>query len=153
MFTHGTGNLISIFYCISYLQNCPSTATHLPGPPNLHKLVSGSILSATCLLVWLRGKSAANLAGMSSVILSSVMYVGPLTVLRSAIQKRSARDIPLPFAIMAFINSFAWMAYGIFEINDWMIYTPCIIGFVSSSAQIFLNILYHEKDEEQLKRA
>uniref|UniRef100_A0A7S2WAD4 Sugar transporter SWEET n=1 Tax=Eucampia antarctica TaxID=49252 RepID=A0A7S2WAD4_9STRA len=147
MLTHGTGHIISSFYCFSYLQNCSPTANHLPGSPKLHKLVCGSILSATCLAVWLQGKNAAKFAGMSSVLFSSVMYIGPLTVLRSAIKKRSAKDIPLPFAINSFLNSFAWSIYGFYKMNDWMIYTPCLIGFISSTAQILINILYREEEK------
>lgn len=72
------------------------------------------------------------------------MYIGPLTRLREAISTRSARDIPLPFAIMGFINSLAWTLYGFFELNDIVHYGPCSVGVLSTGAQILVNLLYDD---------
>ena len=142
--THGIGHLISLFYCYQFTRNCPDSMSNLPGKVKHHQLASVSIALVVALSIFLLGNKASVVIGTLSICLSCTMYIGPLTRLREAISTRSARNIPLPFAIMGFINSFAWTIYGFFELNDVVHYGPCSIGAISTGAQILVNLLYND---------
>jgi solute carrier family 50 protein (sugar transporter) len=140
--------LLSLFYCVSYLKHSPKTATNLPGTAEQHKLVSFSIISfVLAAMAFLEPTAASKVVGWTSVVLSMIMYVGPLTRLRSSIAAKSARDIPLPFAIVGLVNAVAWFVYGFIVKNDVVLYAPCLIGLMSTSGQILVNLLYGKKQK------
>lgn len=142
MITHGCGHLISLYYCLMFYRNLEDGASNLPGTVGMHAKTGLGIAGAMMVAILALGKGAAPIAGMTSVILSCIMYSGPLTVLKEAIRSKSARNIPLPYSIASLFNALAWLVYGYFGIHDFMIYAPCLIGFGSASAQILVHALF-----------
>ena len=140
--THGAGHLISLFYCLSFYENVDKEASNLPGTVGMHARTGLGIAAATIATIVMLGQRAAPIVGMTTVLLSCIMYTGPLAALRAAIESKSARNIPLPYAVASTVNALAWFVYGFFRINDFMVWAPCAIGVASATAQIVVNALY-----------
>ena len=140
--THGAGHLISLFYCLSFCENVDKEASNLPGTVGMHARTGLGIAAATIATIVMLGQQAAPIVGMTTVLLSCIMYTGPLAALRAAIESKSARNIPLPYAVASTVNALAWFVYGFFRINDFMVWAPCAIGVASATAQIVVNALY-----------
>jgi len=143
--TYLIGLAMSLYYCAQYLRHCPQNASHLPRTVEFHKRVSlGIITLVLCSITFLGKELASLIVGVTSVILSCSMYISPLSRLFKAISEKSAKDIPLPFAIIGLINTFSWVIHGFFVKKDFVLWLPCAIGVVSTSTQILLNILYRK---------
>ena len=140
--THGAGHLISLFYCLSFYKNVDKEASNLPGTVGMHARTGLGIAAATIATIVVFGQKAAPIVGMTTVLLSCIMYTGPLAALRAAIESKSARNIPLPYAVASTVNALAWFVYGFFRISDFMVWAPCAIGVASATAQIVVNALY-----------
>jgi hypothetical protein len=150
--THSIGHVLSLFYYVTFVKNCPPDVSNLPGTISIHKKVSGGIVGMLLVAVAVWGRGAASLAGWTSLVLSCIMYAGPLTVLKDAIHTKSADNIPLPYAMASFVNAIAWTVYGFFQRdNDILVWFPGLIGIVSSTAQIFLNLLYYRRPKTTTK--
>jgi len=142
LITHGMGHLISLYYCLMFYRNVDKKATNLPGTVDMHAWTGLGIAAAITTAIVAMGRNAAPTVGMTSVLLSCLMYTGPLAALKQAIQSKSAKNIPLPYAVASSVNALAWLVYGYWGIHDFMIWAPCLIGFVSATAQISVNIAY-----------
>ena len=140
--THGMGHLISLYYCLMFYRNVDKKATNLPGTVGMHAWTGLGIAATITTAIVALGRNAAPTVGMTSVILSCLMYTGPLAALKQAIQSKSAKNIPLPYAVASGVNALAWLVYGYWGIHDFMIWAPCLIGFLSATAQIAVNIAY-----------
>lgn len=139
---HGVGHILSVFYCAQYIRYVTPGANDLPGTVNQHKVTSLSIVSLVLAsFALLKREISREIVGWSSVILSCLMYVGPLSRLRKAIKEKSSKEMPLPFALVGYANALAWVVYGIVK-KDPILYLPCILGLASSSTQIIINVLW-----------
>jgi len=147
--TFGIGTVIALYHCVQYLRHCPEDAQHLPGTPKIHKLVSlGIVLFTLSSIIVLENESASLIVGITSVVLTCAMYISPLCLIVKVIKEKSAKDIPLPFAVVGLINTFSWVIYGFFVKDDLVLWLPCAIGVLSTSAQIFLNALWGEGERK-----
>lgn len=159
MLTHGCGHLLSLFYCLNfgriyYLEIMTVAGNHqvkrkpnLPGSIDLHLKTGLSIAVSLLATIAVLGKErAAPIAGMTSVVLSCLMSIGPLAALKHAIQTKTA-CFPVPFAVASSVNAVAWFVYGYFGIHNFMIWAPCAIGFSSATAQLVLNGLYNSNSK------
>lgn len=143
LLTHGVGFILSSFYCFQYLKNCSTDDRHLPGTPRLHKQISLSIVTfLLCSISFFPKDLATRIVGTFGMTLSCLMYAGPLCKLRDAIREKSAKELPLPFAIAGLLNSLSWFVYGYTVKEDIIIWFPCIVGLWSSSITISLNMLW-----------
>jgi len=165
--THGAGHILSLAYCATFGKhydygNAPEKkATAGKSSKILSALSGGSEIAthfrwgtgiATALLVAvavLGREAAAPVAGATSVVLSCLMYTGPLAALKEAIRSRSARNIPLPYAFASIVNAIAWTVYGFFRRHDWMVWAPGLIGIVSAGMQVVVNVCYGSEDESK----
>jgi len=151
--THGAGHLISLFYCLSFYDNVDKEASNLPGTVGMHARTGLGIAVATIATIAMLGHKAAPIVGMTTVLLSCLMYTGPLAALKAAIEAKSSKNIPLPYAVASAVNALAWFVYGFFRINDFMVWAPCSIGVASASAQIVVNVLYGDGPDAVAKKA
>eukprot|EP00542_Grammatophora_oceanica_P000621 CAMPEP_0194065802 /NCGR_PEP_ID=MMETSP0009_2-20130614/85672_1 /TAXON_ID=210454 /ORGANISM="Grammatophora oceanica, Strain CCMP 410" /LENGTH=536 /DNA_ID=CAMNT_0038718689 /DNA_START=46 /DNA_END=1656 /DNA_ORIENTATION=- len=165
--THGAGHILSLAYCATFGKhydygNAPEKkATAGKSSKILSALSGGSEIAthfrwgtgiATALLVAvavLGREAAAPVAGATSVVLSCLMYTGPLAALKEAIRSRSARNIPLPYAFASIVNAIAWTVYGFFRRHDWMVWAPGLIGIVSAGMQVVVNVCYGSEDKSK----
>jgi len=145
MIIYSIGLAMSLYYCAQFLSRCPENASHLPRTAQFHKRVSLGIISfVLCSTIFLGKELASRIVGVTSVILSCSMYISPLTKMFKAISERSAKDIPLPFAVVGLVNTFSWVIHGFFAKKDFVLWLPCAIGVLSTSTQIMLNVLLRE---------
>lgn len=144
MITHGIGHLISLTYLATFYSYCDRDGTSYPGTVGLHLRTGLGVMAfvlGSCLL--LGREAAASVAGLTTVVLSCLMYAGPLSALRGAVRRRSADDVPLPYAVASFVNAIAWTVYGFYGRNgDVMVWAPGCLGVWSALAQIAVNIRY-----------
>jgi Uncharacterized conserved protein len=92
---------------------------------------------------------AAELIGKVAVVLCVVLFASPLSALKSVIQTKCAKSIPLPFTLTCILNCFLWTVYGI-DMGDFNIYFPNLLGLLSSLAQFGLILFYGNGNEQQL---
>lgn len=143
IYTHVTGSILASIYCSIFLKNCPNSCTTLPGTPQNHKSASAAVVFSVLSSAAIFGaRTGAQVAGYASVFLCSMMYFGPLTAMKRSVEQKSSRDIPLPFAVLSFINALCWTAYSGFVRKDMFILVPCVLGMFSSVTQIILNLIY-----------
>lgn len=75
-----------------------------------------------------------------------VLYVctlgAPLSTLGTVIRDRSTDSLPFGTSVMSWLNSSSWSLYGTFVADDPMIYIPSMIGWILSSVQMSLFLIF-----------
>mmetsp|Transcript_30359 Transcript_30359/g.30858 ORF Transcript_30359/g.30858 Transcript_30359/m.30858 type:complete len:207 (-) Transcript_30359:47-667(-) len=73
----------------------------------------------------------------------SVLVMGsPLATLRNVISERSTISMPFSLSLSAWMNALSWLMYGLIVANDPIIYLPNLLGFLLTSLQMSLFIVY-----------
>lgn len=85
---------------------------------------------------------AKNVVGVEGVLLCVLLFASPLATLKQVIETKSAHLIPIPFTVACLINCILWVIVGWFELNDFMIYAPNLLGFACTLAQVGLKLVY-----------
>ena len=82
------------------------------------------------------------MVGNLGVFLCVCLFASPLSVALKVIQMKSARAIPLPFALASTLNCFLWSVTGLFDMKDYAIYLPNLLGLTFSLIQVVLKLIY-----------
>jgi len=141
------GFIMGIYYCIQFRNFCPQNAKTLPGTMSQH--IQGVIfmLISTLLVVGSMSKKlATTVIGKTGVMVCIILFGSPLSTLKTVIMTKNASSIPAPFTITCLLNCFFWSVFGLFEVHDFNIYFPNILGLASAIAQLFLLVLYGQGD-------
>ena len=136
---HSAGHLLSIGYCITFIKNYrPMKNSGMETKVGRHVVCAGAVALGLMTSVACLGQSAlaVQVAGNTSVLLSCLMYSGPLVAFRRAVQTKSARNIPLAYDIASMVNAVAWIVYGFGGRSDWRVWAPSVVGLFSSSLQV-----------------
>ena len=141
---NGIGLVLSLYYFLQFVRFAPSRSPTLPGSITQHIQGISTIALATLVTSTLV-PDGARWIGLAGVALCIFMFAAPLSALKTVIQQRSAKSIPLPFALMSAINCFLWSVSGWFDLKDVNIYVPNLLGLTFSLAQIALKIVYGDK--------
>lgn len=70
------------------------------------------------------------------------MFGSPLAALRTVLQTKSAKSIPLPFTLATVLNCFLWSVFGVMELNDKNVFVPNLLGLGLGLWQVILKIIY-----------
>ena len=137
------GLFMGLFYCSNYKKYVPKNASNLPGTLSQHIRYGGLLIMLTLLLATGLKKSVASpVIGKMGVIVCIVLFASPLSTLRDVIASKSAKSIPLPFTLVCMLNCFLWSVMGIFELKDFNVYFPNVLGLLSAIAQFMLKLTY-----------
>ena len=140
----------AVYYTLQFPRFCPLNASNLPGTVRQHKLFAASIVStALSISLIYKQAQAAKIIGKIAVTLCVLLFASPLSVLKTVVRKQSAQSIPFPFTITCLINCFMWSVAGVFEMKDFNIYFPNMLGFASAAAQLALRMYYGDGTNRQ----
>uniref|UniRef100_A0A7S2RC32 Sugar transporter SWEET1 n=1 Tax=Eucampia antarctica TaxID=49252 RepID=A0A7S2RC32_9STRA len=140
--TNSLGFILSIYYFYQFQQFCPAHLTNLPGTLSQHIIGVTFFIIVTALIPFLFGEKAPDLIGKAGVVICSLLFFSPLSKLKSVIQMKSARSIPLPFTISCCINCLLWTVVGYLQMDDFFVYFPNGVGLFFALIQLLLRIMY-----------
>ena len=144
------GLFCSLNYFYKFTKHTPKSASNLPGTVSQHFNYSALFITFTTLVATTLGTElASNLIGRLGVIVCIVLFASPLAALKTVIQTKSAKSIPLPFTLTCILNCFLWTVYGL-DIKDFNVYFPNLLGLMSSLAQFALILMYGSGRSQQL---
>uniref|UniRef100_A0A7S2XUA2 Sugar transporter SWEET1 n=1 Tax=Attheya septentrionalis TaxID=420275 RepID=A0A7S2XUA2_9STRA len=137
------GMLLGAIYFAVFRQHCPKLASNLPGSLHNHLQAIAMIIGTTMLIYFfLPTKSAADLIGKAGVTICMIMFASPLVALKAVLDTKSAKSIPLPFTFACLFNCALWSIFGLFQMKDFNIYFPNLVGFACGLAQLALKLIY-----------
>lgn len=148
--TNTCGLFMSLWYFMRFVKHAPPKSPTLPGSVRQHSNVVLFIVLATLAVIYaLPFKDPAGLIGNIAVVFCVAMFASPLSALKTVVQSRSARSIPLPFTIATIINCALWSIVGLFDISDFNIYFPNLLGLACGIAQLALKLYYGDGGSEK----
>lgn len=137
---NGAGLVLGLYYMYQFLQFAPKSSPTLPGSKAQHvKAVLG--ISAVSLIA-AASPLPPSILGSVGVLITIILFGSPLAALKTVIQTKSAKAIPLPFTLASTINCFLWSVAGLFKMKDVNVYFPNLVGLTFSLAQVFLKLFY-----------
>ena len=140
---NGVGLILSIGYFFVFSRHCPKQSPTLPGSVKQHLQGCLLIIGMTSLIALTRPTAqAAQMIGNAGVILCVFMFASPLAALKTVVETKSAKSIPLPFTIAAVINCFLWSVVGMLDMHDFVIYGPNFLGLIFGLIQVALKLVY-----------
>ncbi|CAI7887056.1 unnamed protein product [Closterium sp. NIES-54] len=79
--------------------------------------------------------SRTAVAGNLATLFTVIMFGAPLSSLSVVLRTRSVEYMPLPLSLMSFVCSTAWMAYGIY-VQDTYVIVPNALGSILGIIQL-----------------
>mmetsp|Transcript_23924 Transcript_23924/g.58468 ORF Transcript_23924/g.58468 Transcript_23924/m.58468 type:complete len:180 (+) Transcript_23924:267-806(+) len=141
--TNTCGLFMSLYYFMRFVKHSPPKSPTLPGSVQQHSNAVLCIVFGTLAIIYaLPFQDPASLIGKIAVIFCVAMFASPLSALQTVIQTKSAKSIPLPFTIATIINCLLWSIVGLFDIKDFNIYFPNLLGLACGMAQLGLKLYY-----------
>lgn len=138
-FPNGVGLAFGLVYFLNFIRFCPPKSSTLPGTVLQH-MQGTSAMIALCLAI--SAFAGAPMVGNLGVILCVLMFGSPLAALKVVLQTRSAKAIPLPFTLASVLNCLLWSITGLFDMHDYAIYVPNLLGLSFGLAQVALKLIY-----------
>ncbi|KAJ1516635.1 hypothetical protein HMI54_008714 [Coelomomyces lativittatus] len=90
-----------------------------------------------------------TMMGILSVIILSMFYTSPLSVLWKVLKSRNSIYFNLPLAITALANGSFWAGYGFYEGNPY-IWGPNLVGATFAVLQIICRLIFRARPIEVL---
>lgn len=141
--TNTCGLFVALFYFIRFIKFAPARSPTLPGSIRQHANGVLAIVFGTIGIIYLSPiQDPSSLVGNIAVVLCVAMFASPLSALKTVLQTKSARSIPLPFTIATIVNCFLWSVVGLFDIRDFNIYFPNLLGLACGVVQLALKLYY-----------
>jgi solute carrier family 50 (sugar transporter) len=151
--TSAVAVVLGIYYLLCYVQyahTVVSTST-LPGTVEQH--VAAVCVAMMLTILWtlnplgLASHEPDWLIGKVGLWFRVLMFASPLTTIRVVIRTRSARSIPLPFALASSVNCILWIIFGVCQVKDPNVYLPNVLGLGFALAQLTLKALFRSSDD------
>lgn len=144
----GVGLILSVYYFKEFIRYCPKKSPTLPGSVAQHVQACAVIIGITTLVAFaLPLAQAARIIGNMGVVLCVIMFASPLAALKTVLETKSAKSIPLPFTVAAVTNCFLWSVVGLLDMHDFNIYAPNLLGLFFGLMQVALKLIYNSDKE------
>jgi solute carrier family 50 protein (sugar transporter) len=141
--TNLLGLFFGVYYFLKFTKYAPAKSSTLPGSILQHVNACLSVIAVTFGLVYISPfKDPASIIGNLAVMFCVAMFASPLAALKTVLQTKSAKSIPLPFTLATLLNCFLWSVVGLFDMKDVNIYLPNLLGLACGLAQLTLKLLY-----------
>ena len=141
--SNGIGVALGILYFLRFTQYAPRKSPAFPGSVGQHIAAIASVLAASVGVTALFPvNEAASIIGNLAVFFCVAMFGSPLASLKTVVQTKSAKSIPLPFTIGTVVNCVLWSVAGVFKMNDSKIYFPNFLGLSFGMVQVALKLIY-----------
>lgn len=95
-------------------------------------------------------KTSIQMVGITSLLSNIVTMLAPLSTIKAVIRDKNSIHLPKSIVIAGTITGVSWLLYGL-AIQDFYVWSPCLIGIVSSLIQITLLVLYPAKSFKHQK--
>lgn len=154
--SNGIGLLLGFYYFITFQKFSPKSSSTFPGSIRQHIQYVLVIMSVATILPLMKSMLSSIIdtteaVGKVGVVLCVALFASPLSALKSVIETKSSRSIPLPFTIASIINCILWSIFGWFQMNDSNIYIPNILGLLCGLIQLGLKIYYADSKSRRAK--
>ncbi|KAL3769575.1 hypothetical protein ACHAWU_005527 [Discostella pseudostelligera] len=93
------GVIMGACYITVFVKHCGPNAINLPGTVPQHLKAAEAIVLCNLCLAASGVAFAADVIGKEAVIVTIVLFAGPLVVMKRVIASKSAASIPLPFTL------------------------------------------------------
>lgn len=141
--TNIIGLILASYYFLRFSKYAPEKSPTLPGSIEQHIRANIVVIGSTFAVVYISPLTdPASFIGNVAVFFCIAMFGSPLAALKTVLQTKSAKSIPLPFTVATIANCFLWTIFGLFEMHDVNIYVPNILGLVFGLAQLSLRFIY-----------
>ena len=136
------GLILGLYFFVSFTKHAPKASPTLPGTVLQHVQGIGALTLATLLVASMSStpEVATSIIGTAGVVMVFIMFASPLSVLKSVLEKKSAKSIPLPFTLASLVNCALWSIFGWYGIHDVNIYLPNLLGLACTLAQLALKL-------------
>ena len=137
------GVAFGLYYCGIFRTNMS------PGSDAQTCFAGAAAVSAAILFtsVTLPVPEAHELIGLAGMAFSVLMFSGPLASVQAILRDCSASSLPLGFTVATVLNCVLWATYGMFVIQDPLVWGPNVAGLVASATQLSLYAKYGENEE------
>jgi solute carrier family 50 protein (sugar transporter) len=141
--TNLIGLLLGTYYFLIFIKYAPHKSPTLPGSIQQHTNACLAVVLGTFGFVFLSPfNNPAEVIGNIAVIFCVAMFASPLAALKTVLVTRSAESIPLPFSIATVMNCFLWSILGLFDMHDFNVYFPNLLGLAFGLAQVGLKLTF-----------
>lgn len=140
--TNGIGLLFAVYYILKFVRYAPAKSPTLPGSIRQHINVNLAIMVGILVVLFSPLNHPADFIGNLAVFFCVAMFGSPLAALKTVLQTKSAKSIPLPFTLATVLNCFLWSVFGLLDMRDVNIYLPNLLGLAFGFAQVALKFLY-----------
>ena len=153
--TNLIGLFFAFYYFVKFTKYAPLKSPTLPGSIRQHVNACFAVMAGTFGLVYLSPlPDPASIVGNLAVLFFVAMFGSPLAALRTVLETKSAKSIPLPFTLATVLNCFLWSMLGVFDMRDFNIYAPNLMGLGFGVAQVALKLYYGDgtarKEESEM---
>jgi solute carrier family 50 protein (sugar transporter) len=143
--TNLIGLTCGLFYFLKFSKYAPPKAPTLPGSIRQHVNVNLAVMAATFSFMYLLPlRDPTSIIGNLAVLFCIAMFGSPLASLKTVLQTKSAKSIPLPFTLATVVNCFFWSVTGLLDMKDANIYIPNLLGLTFGLAQVALKFLFSD---------
>jgi solute carrier family 50 protein (sugar transporter) len=139
---NGVGFLLSLYYCARFIKFAPKAAPTLPGTVSQHVRFATALIAATAMMSLSPLRSKTKIIGLSGVVVCSALFMSPLAALKTVLDTKSAKSIPLPLSLATIANGLLWTTVGALELHDANVVIPSALGLASGIAQLVLKLIY-----------
>ena len=146
--------LLGLYYSTAYASRSPSSSSTLPGTLRGHfRTVAAAILLALGTATLLPPSRSLPVLGGAGVTICVGLFASPLAAMGAVIRSRSARSIPLPFALASVANCTAWLVVGWWGMADVNVWLPNGLGLAFGLVQVGLRLRYGDGRDGTAKQA
>jgi solute carrier family 50 protein (sugar transporter) len=92
------------------------------------------------------GHSAGTAFGAISIVTSVALCGSPLATIRRVVRAKSTASMPFTLSLANFTNGAVWIVYSVM-IKDIWVFIPNVMGFVLSSIQMAIYIIYPSRSD------
>lgn len=147
---NAAGILLALYFLKSFIKFAPRKAPTLPGSVKQHVgavlgVTAGAVTAAVSPFI------KTEYIGTAAVLFCIALFASPLASIKTVIQNKSARSIPLPFTVMAIANTLFWSVTGIVKLKDFNVIVPNVLGLFFGLIQVSLKLIYGDGPAEESK--
>ncbi|GMF14846.1 unnamed protein product [Phytophthora lilii] len=103
-----------------------------------------------CGLTGQSDHSVGTAFGAISIVTSVALCGSPLATIRRVVRAKSTASMPFTLSLANFTNGAVWIVYSVM-IKDIWVFIPNVMGFVLSSIQMVIYVIYPSTSAEDLQ--
>ncbi|KAL1366252.1 hypothetical protein HN51_014100 [Arachis hypogaea] len=146
---NSVGCAIEIIYILIYIKYADKRARNFC-------IAQSVVMNVACLptiilptYFMLHGLVRVKVVGVICVVISTCVFVAPLSILVKVIRTKSVEFMPIHLSTILTVSAIMWFCYGIFVKDIW-ITIPNVVGFTLGLIQMVVYFIYRGRGERPL---